>query len=85
LAGTILIKKIIPIISGAIIIFSMGTAFMYPINIWYADKFLGGEDHTGKIFRFNVFILWPIFIALGGFFGNKVHKKYLTKQINSDS
>ena len=80
-----MIKKIISIILGAIIIFAVGSAFMYPINIWYADNFLGGEDNTGKIFKFNVFILWPIFVVLGGFLGNKVHKKYLTKQINSDS
>ena len=80
-----MVKKFMFIIFGSITLFFLGAALMYPINIWVGDNFFGGEDHTGQIFRFNVYILWPIFIIFGGFLGHKAHKKYLTTRPEVDS
>lgn len=71
-----MIKKILYIMFGSIVIFIIGAILMYPINLWIGDNFFGGEDHSGQIFSFNVYILWPFFIIFGGFIGHKVYKKY---------
>ena len=74
-----MLKKVISIMVGVIAIFAVGTMIMIPINIWYADTYLGSEDHTGQIFRFNVYLLWPIFVISGAWLGHFIHKKYLTQ------
>ena len=73
-------KKPIFFFLGVIIVFILGVTIMAPINEWYADKFLGGEDHTGQIAKFNMLILWPLFIITGLFLGHYSYKKYLTLQ-----
>lgn len=75
-----MIKKILFSVVGAAVVFILGAAIMYPINIWYADRFLGGEDHTGRIFEFNVFIAWPIFLLLGATLGIMIYRKRLTSK-----
>ena len=71
-------KKALFAFFGVAIAFIIGSVIMVPINTWFADTYLGGEDHTGQIARFNMFILWPTFIAAGFFLGNYTYKKYLT-------
>ena len=75
-----MIKKSICLITGALVVFILGAAIMKPINVWYADAFLGGEDHIGHIFKFNVYVLWPLFIISGLILGRFINKKYLTKK-----
>lgn len=74
-----MIKKSLCSIAGAIIVLILGMIIMKPINIWYADAYLGGEDHTGWIFSINVYVLWPLFIGSGLILGYFVNKKYLSK------
>ena len=68
-----MMRKVIYIVIGAILILLIGVLIMYPINIWWADNFLGGKDDSGQVFKLNVFVLWPLFLILGGVLGSIFH------------
>ena len=75
-----MMRKVIYIVIGAILVFLIGVLIMYPINIWWTDNFLGGKDDSGQVFKLNVFVLWPLFLILGGvlgsiFYGRRGRKK----------
>jgi len=72
-------KRIIFTAAGAILMFVLGVAIMVPVNIWYADTYLGGEDCAGNLWRLNTYMLWPIFLIVGAFLSNLAYKKFLTK------
>jgi hypothetical protein len=80
LGGYLVFKKVLFRVSGIAVVFVIGSVIMAPINVWYADKYLGGEDHIGRIARFNMLIVWPTLLMAGFFLGNYIHKRYMALQ-----
>lgn len=80
-------KRFITIITVSLLTLIVGAFALIPVNDWIWDLagLEGGYDDETKMFKFLIFIEWPILLIIGGFIGEVIYKKYLTKQINLDS
>ena len=80
-------KRILSVILTSLLTLIVGSFALIPFNgwVWKLGGLEGGYDDEMKMFDVLVFVEWPILLIIGGLIGEVIYKKYLTKQINSDS
>ncbi len=74
-------KRFIVITLSSISTLLLGAFLLIPLNewLWELRGLEGGYDDEMKMFDIVFFIEWPLLLILGGFIGNFIYKKYLTK------
>lgn len=85
LEGIIVMKRFLFIFLGIVMTFVLGTIISIPLHNLFSGYFINSHDDENKLVGFVLFVEWPAYLIIGAIIGSFMYKKYLTRQINSDS
>lgn len=71
-------KRSLYIFVGALVCLILGVLITVPVNHWYTANFVKSEDDVGVHLWVSLLLIWPLFLVLGGWLGNRLYRKNLT-------
>jgi len=70
-------KRTFYLILGCIFGLVFGSILIIPFNYWYTKHFVYSDDDSNILVSILIFIVWPISIVFGSFFGNLIYRWHL--------
>ena len=72
-------KRTAYILGFAVLALLLGSALTRVFGGWYVPRYTHGHDDEMQLF--GVFlVIWPLFFIVGGFFGNWLYRRNLTRR-----
>ena len=72
-------NRVAYVLGFAILFWVVGVLISIPFNQWYSAIYVKGEDDVGPHIWISVLVLWPVLLLVGGWFGNRMFKRNLTR------
>ncbi|PZN79474.1 MAG: hypothetical protein DM484_11285 [Candidatus Methylumidiphilus alinenensis] len=70
-------KRLFYLILGCVFGLVLGSILIIPFNYWYTEHFVYSDNDSNILVSILIFIVWPVSIVFGGFFGNLIYHRCL--------
>ena len=70
-------KRLFYLILGCVFGLVLGSILIIPFNYWYTEHFVYSDNDSNILVSILIFIVWPVSIFFGVFFGNLIYHRCL--------